>query len=196
MGFFLSQLYCKNKQINTTYSIGLGLVFYSAFYLYFLFYNNELLPFFNNILIYIVGIDLLLTTFYSYKVDDTEQFEDNYELQQDLPDELPEEDLQEELHEDLTEDLTETLPNELQEELTEELTEESLQLTDDFQEELTEELLQLQEDDVSDIIEMETITAEEEIIDDSLSTMYKEFEEESTIKKRGRPSKKKVIFTD
>lgn len=186
MGFFLSQLYCKNKKINTTYSIGLGLVFYSAFYLYFLFYNNDLLPFFNNSLIYIVGIDLLLTTFYSYKVDDTEPFEDHYELPEESPDELNDnlqEDLPEIFQEDLQEDLQEEFLEDLQEELQEDLTEELQELTEE------------QGDDVSDIIEMETITEEEEIIDDSLSTMYKEFEE-TTVKKRGRPSKKKVIFTE
>jgi len=175
MGFFVSQLYCKNKGIDTTYSIGLGLVFYSAFYLYFLFYNNDLLPFFNNILIYIVSVDLLLTAFYSYKVDDTEHFEEQEPY--DLPEELQME-----------------LPEEVQEEL-------QMELPEEDQEELLEEI---QEDDVSDIIEMETEEVIDEVIDDSLSTIYKEFEEateEASIEKPKRGRKKKVtigdtVFTD
>jgi hypothetical protein len=69
MGFFIARYICKNKSIDTTYSIGIGLVFYASLYIYFLFFNNELLPFFTNTLIYAIGIDLLLTTFYSYQDD-------------------------------------------------------------------------------------------------------------------------------
>ena len=171
MGFFASQLYCKNKQISTTYSIGLGLVFYSAFYLYFLFYNNDLLPFFNNILIYVVSVDLLLTAFYSYKVDDdTEHFEE------------PESNELQDSHE------------EAQEELTNELLWEIMELPQEIQGELQENIEEIL-DDVSDIVEMETEeiiddvsenTQEiiddvsentQEIIDDSLSTIYQEFED-------------------
>jgi hypothetical protein len=67
MGFFIARYICKNKSIDTTYSIGIGLVFYASLYIYFLFFNSELLPFFTNTLIYVIGIDLLLTTFYSYQ---------------------------------------------------------------------------------------------------------------------------------
>ena len=48
----------------TTYSIALGLVIYSCVYLYVLFYNTESISIFNKFIIYIVGIDLLLSTFY------------------------------------------------------------------------------------------------------------------------------------
>jgi hypothetical protein len=54
---------CEHENIST-YSIVIGLVIYGAIYLYFLFYNSEYINLFNKFVIYIVGIDLLLSTFY------------------------------------------------------------------------------------------------------------------------------------
>ena len=48
----------------STYSIIVGLIFYASIYLYILFYNVEYISIFNKFIIYIVGIDLLLSTFY------------------------------------------------------------------------------------------------------------------------------------
>jgi hypothetical protein len=79
MGFFIARYICKNKSIDTTYSIGIGLVFYASLYIYFLFFNNELLPFFTNTLIYAIGIDLLLTTFYSYQDDQLHDHENDHD---------------------------------------------------------------------------------------------------------------------
>jgi hypothetical protein len=68
MSFLISQFIFQKylKQVDSTYAFVIGLVIYSALYLYFLFYNTELLPFYNNILIYVISLDLLLTAFYSY----------------------------------------------------------------------------------------------------------------------------------
>ena len=48
----------------STYSIILGLIVYSTIYLYILFNNVDYIYIFNKFIIYIVGIDLLLSTFY------------------------------------------------------------------------------------------------------------------------------------
>ena len=66
--YLLKTLLNKNLSKNSlqTYTIITGLVVYTMFYSYFLIYNTELLPYFNKIIIYIVGIDLLLTAFYNY----------------------------------------------------------------------------------------------------------------------------------
>lgn len=59
---------CKNQQL---YSIALGLILYSSVYLYILFYNNEYLNIFNNFIMYIVIIDLLLSAFYYFSIQNT-----------------------------------------------------------------------------------------------------------------------------
>lgn len=67
--FILSQYILKHIKVCnftdiTTYSIAIGLIIYTSIYLYLLFYNNELLSIFNKFIIYIISIDLLLSTFY------------------------------------------------------------------------------------------------------------------------------------
>ena len=68
--FLLSQFLLNNaKTCDTydklvTYSIITGLVLYTSTYLYFLFYKNEYLGLFNKFIIYIITIDLLLSTAY------------------------------------------------------------------------------------------------------------------------------------
>ncbi len=59
---------CKNTQQISTYSIALGLILYSAVYLYILFYNEEYLNIFNKFIIYLVVIDLLLSAFYYFNI--------------------------------------------------------------------------------------------------------------------------------
>lgn len=56
---------CRTDNIST-YAIASGLVIYASIYLYLLFYNNEYLSLFNKFIIYIIGIDLLLSTFYVF----------------------------------------------------------------------------------------------------------------------------------
>ena len=56
---------CSSDNIST-YSIAVGLIIYSSIYLYVLYYNNDFLFIFNKFIIFIIGIDLLLSTFYHF----------------------------------------------------------------------------------------------------------------------------------
>jgi hypothetical protein len=67
--FIASQIALKNLKICkessiTSYSLVIGLVTYAIIYFYILFYNPDLLSVFNNFIIYIIGIDILLSAFY------------------------------------------------------------------------------------------------------------------------------------
>lgn len=54
---------CKESSI-TSYSLVIGLVTYAIIYFYILFYKPDLMSLFNNFIIYIIGLDMLLATFY------------------------------------------------------------------------------------------------------------------------------------
>lgn len=57
----------KEKNIQT-YSIAVGIVFYAAIYMYLLFSKSEFLAVFNRFVVYIIGVDLLLSAlFFSNK---------------------------------------------------------------------------------------------------------------------------------
>lgn len=56
---------CSSENIST-YSIAVGLIIYSSIYLYLLYYNNDFIFIFNKFIIFIIGIDLLLSTFYHF----------------------------------------------------------------------------------------------------------------------------------
>lgn len=76
--FVISQFILhKSKLCNfdniSTYAIASGLVVYVSIYLYLLFYNNEYLSLFNKFIIYIIGIDLLLSTFYFFNTSKTNE---------------------------------------------------------------------------------------------------------------------------
>jgi hypothetical protein len=61
--FILKQMgSIKSSSAIATYSIAIGLVIYAALYVYVLFYHQEKLAMFNTILIYVVSIDLLLSS--------------------------------------------------------------------------------------------------------------------------------------
>lgn len=69
--FIISQLLLhKSKMCNqeniSTYAIAIGLVIYASIYLYLLFYQNDYVFMFNKFIIYIISIDLLLSTFYYF----------------------------------------------------------------------------------------------------------------------------------
>ena len=68
---------CKNINQISTYSIIIGLVFYASVYLYLLFYNNENITIFNKFIIYIITIDLLLSTFYYFNLKKSFKYEHN-----------------------------------------------------------------------------------------------------------------------
>lgn len=59
---------CKDIQQVSTYSIAVGLVVYSSIYLYILFYNNKYLSVFNKFIMYIVIVDILLSVFYYFSI--------------------------------------------------------------------------------------------------------------------------------
>ncbi len=56
-----SKLYCKEK--NTTISITVGIVLYTSIYIYLLFFKSEHLYIFNKFIVYVIGIDLVLSAF-------------------------------------------------------------------------------------------------------------------------------------
>lgn len=62
--YLLNNLSSTDLEYTSIYAIGIGLVVYACIYLYFLFYNEEFLSIFNKFIIYIIGIDLLLSSFY------------------------------------------------------------------------------------------------------------------------------------
>jgi hypothetical protein len=64
---------CNSDNIST-YSIAVGLLIYSSIYLYLLYYNNEFLFIFNKFIIFIIGIDLLLSTFYHFNNNQTQLY--------------------------------------------------------------------------------------------------------------------------
>lgn len=62
--YLLNNLTSNKLETTSIYAIGIGLVVYACIYLYFLFYNEEFVSIFNKFIIYIIGIDLLLSSFY------------------------------------------------------------------------------------------------------------------------------------
>jgi hypothetical protein len=62
--YLLNNLSSNKLEYTSIYAIAIGLVVYACIYLYFLFYNEEFLSIFNKFIIYIIGIDLLLSSFY------------------------------------------------------------------------------------------------------------------------------------
>jgi FtsZ-interacting cell division protein ZipA len=65
-----SRLYCKEK--NTTISITVGIVLYTAIYIYILFFKSEHLYIFNKFIVYVIGIDLVLSAFLLYRNEQKE----------------------------------------------------------------------------------------------------------------------------
>jgi hypothetical protein len=59
---------CNFDNIST-YAIGSGVIIYAAIYLYLLFNNTEYLSLFNKFVIYIISIDLLLSTFFYFNTE-------------------------------------------------------------------------------------------------------------------------------
>ena len=189
MGFFIARYICKNKEIDTTYSIGLGLVFYASLYLYFLFFNNSLLPFFTNTLIYFVGIDLLLTSFFSFKETESQHFGNDL----DFDNEFEFDNLIEKEEEEFKDDVSDIIEVSLVD--TDTYTKKDV-LIEDVTEDVTEE--DVTEEDVTEDVTENVTEDETEEIDDTLSTMFKEYEqtEETVIVKPKRGRKKKVTINE
>lgn len=70
---------CKFNNIST-YAIASGLIVYASIYLYLLFYKNDYVALFNKFIIYIIGIDLLLSTFYYFNTSKKLEPEPKQEL--------------------------------------------------------------------------------------------------------------------
>jgi hypothetical protein len=107
---------CSSENIST-YSIAVGLIIYSAIYLYILYYNNDFLFIFNKFMIFIIGIDLLLSTFYHFNNENIQKlnninFEESYLIENNnkIQEHLSISD--DELTEDFDEDLDEEVDNE------------------------------------------------------------------------------------
>lgn len=124
---------CSSDNIST-YSIAVGLIIYSSIYLYLLYYNNDFLFIFNKFIIFIIGIDLLLSTFYHFnneniqKLNNTnhdlnleESFliENNNKIQEHLS--ISDDELTEDFDEDFDEDIIQDNESENLEEPIEEI---------------------------------------------------------------------------
>lgn len=76
--FIVSQLVLRNAKMCfpssiPSYSVAIGLVLYATIYLYLLFYYEDYISVFNKFIIYIIGIDLLLSAFYHLSANDATQ---------------------------------------------------------------------------------------------------------------------------
>lgn len=76
--FIVSQLVLRNAKMcvpssTPSYSVAIGLVLYATIYLYLLFYYEDYIGIFNKFIIYVIGIDLLLSGFYHLSANDTTQ---------------------------------------------------------------------------------------------------------------------------
>jgi hypothetical protein len=111
--FILRELDIKKpKNVLAMYSIVLGLVIYASVYLYILFYHKTSMPLFNNLLIYILSLDLILSgvlynqssrnneedsvndTDHSSELLESELLEDDLEDAEDAEDDLEEDEVE------------------------------------------------------------------------------------------------------
>uniref|UniRef100_A0A6C0E191 Uncharacterized protein n=1 Tax=viral metagenome TaxID=1070528 RepID=A0A6C0E191_9ZZZZ len=79
---FLSHIFIKHfsklpKEYIQTYAIASGIVIYASLYMYCMAANTNLLQLFNKLLIYIVGIDLLLSTLIHVRENQIYEGDDN-----------------------------------------------------------------------------------------------------------------------
>ncbi|NBP01632.1 MAG: hypothetical protein EBU90_16155 [Proteobacteria bacterium] len=75
--FAISQFVLKSLKVCNTsslpsYSIALGILFYASLYVYLLYYQNDYVYIFNKFVIYVIGIDLLLSAFLYFKSDNNQ----------------------------------------------------------------------------------------------------------------------------
>jgi hypothetical protein len=65
---------CKHTSIPS-YSIAIGIVIYAIIYLYILFSHDEYLELFNNFSVYVISVDLLLSTVYFFNLNKTQSLQ-------------------------------------------------------------------------------------------------------------------------
>jgi len=70
--FFLKNLYQCNYNSLPSYSIALGLLVYATLYIYLLFNYEEYVYIFNKFIIYFISVDLLLSLFFYFRMQDEE----------------------------------------------------------------------------------------------------------------------------
>uniref|UniRef100_A0A6C0H6T2 Transmembrane protein n=1 Tax=viral metagenome TaxID=1070528 RepID=A0A6C0H6T2_9ZZZZ len=80
--FAISQFVLKSLKVCNTsslpsYSIALGILFYASLYVYLLYYQNDYIYIFNKFVIYVIGIDLLLSAFLYFKPDNNQLTQPN-----------------------------------------------------------------------------------------------------------------------
>jgi hypothetical protein len=82
--FLISQLILSRTKICNidsipTYSIALGIILYTGIYLYTLYSSNEQANIFSKFIVYIIGADLLISTYVHFRsqTDNTIQLENN-----------------------------------------------------------------------------------------------------------------------
>jgi hypothetical protein len=64
--YILEKFNLCSKDNVSTYAIAVGLLVYATIYLYLLFSSGDLVVLFNKFLVYIIGVDLLLSAFYTF----------------------------------------------------------------------------------------------------------------------------------
>ena len=204
---------CKNINQISTYSIITGLILYASIYLYLLFYNDEYLSIFNKFLIYIIVVDLLLSTFYYFNLQKSFKYDtmniEEYKKSQNVSDfdveslesvdmslvddEISEEsEQQEELQEE------ELQEEELQEELQEEEFQQEELQQEELQQEEFQELQELQqehlESQLNEIDELLSIPVLEEIVESKYPSQDKTLEPEKVKAKRKPRIKKESLI--
>lgn len=162
---------CNPRSIPS-YSVAVGLVFYAVMYMYILYNHSEYAGVFNKFVIYIVGVDLLLSAFYHFSSNQDTNPAPTIDNEEDDDDE------------DTTEESTEESG---QEEQVDELVEQQVeQQVDDQVEQQVEELVEQQVEE--QVIEQ----VEEQVVEQQLGEQQvdERVVDELLIKrKRGRPRK-------
>ena len=180
---------CNNID-TSTYSIVIGLVIYGGIYLYFLFYNNEYLSLFNKFVIYIVGIDLLLSTFYTYNnINENKSFDSNEKSEvksEDTTDDETDVEIDDET-DDSSEDVLDLIPIPL-----------SFEEIEEVQEDNQANIQEIQEDNQENVQEnvqanVKNLDLQEPLLDSETLETVKKLQQENDMsssqsikKKRGR----------
>lgn len=114
--YLLNNLSTTDLEYTSIYAIGIGLVVYACIYLYFLFYNEEFLSIFNKFIIYIIGIDLLLSSFYYARNKNSLEY-NQVENSDNISDNISSDisvDIDEDIDEDIDDDIDENILDEHQ----------------------------------------------------------------------------------
>ena len=199
---------CKNVNQISTYSIITGLILYASIYLYLLFYNDEYLSIFNKFLIYIIIVDLLLSTFYYFNLQKSFKYDNRCDIEEYKSRQERQQELQQEDQESVDMSLVDN-ESDVSETQSEEQYEETEQELQELQEETEQELQELQElqKQKENFVQEESehpeypahILQEEQHLDldlDEIDTLLsipvlEEVEEPKKVKAKRQPRKKK-----